>query len=439
MKPSDTSVIGRARGAWRRLPRWFRIAAVAAVACALVWLVVGPLIGLATTLVAFVTVPVVLARRWWRLAAGVGGLVLFVLLAAAGVRLLYGGGDAYPSVATEPLVDAAALESLVVLEWPPGNVAVAGDGRTFFAYHPFVLARRFVDATVFELIDGAPVPFPSREFQSRYQGVFGMTVDRQGRLWFTEPAGLDHDRSRLLAFDLATGELVFEHWFAAGEASFAQDLRVTPDGETVILADTGLFRFTPASLIVLDVATRQHHVVLRDHRSTRPQDWVIRTPFGPHKLAYGLVTFSVGVDGIAISEDGRWLYYAAMNHDTLYRVPLAAVRDAGLSPAKLEAQVEAVGTKPLSDGITLDGRGDILVTDVENGGVARLSLDGELETLVSSPQVVWADGVDVDPSGAIVFTDSAIPAYIDQLGRPPARDHLRARGPYHIYRFRIPR
>jgi hypothetical protein len=35
---------------------------------------------------------------------------------------------------------------------------------------------------------------------------------------------------------------------------------------------------------------------------------------------------------------------------------------------------------------------------------------------------------------AIVFTDSAIPAYIDQLARPPAEERLVAGRPYHIYR-----
>ncbi len=77
----------------------------------------------------------------------------------------------------------------------------------------------------------------------------------------------------------------------------AQDLRVAPDGKTIYLADTGLFAFTPASLIVFDVASRTHRSVLTSHPSTQPQDWVIWTKFGPHKLVYGLVTFVVGVDG----------------------------------------------------------------------------------------------------------------------------------------------
>jgi sugar lactone lactonase YvrE len=377
-------------------------------------------------------------RRWWRAVGGVAGGLVFVALLLLAIRLRYGGGSPYPDLSTRPLVPAAQVESLVALDFPPGNVAIAPDGRVFFDYHPFARADRF-GPTMFELVDGVPRPFPDAAFQSRYQGVFGMTVDRQDRLWLVEPAGLDHDRTQLLAFDLASRAHTptFEFSFPAGVAQFAQDLRVSPDGATVYLADTGLFRFTPPSLIVLDVATKQFREVLGDDPATQPEDWVIRTPFGAHKLAFGLVTFQVGLDGIELDRDGAWLTFGAMSNGTLYKVPTAALRDPSLSAAALHAQIVALGRKPLSDGITIDAAGRVLLTDIEHGGIARLDR-GALTTLVAHPGVIWADGVVIAPDGAVVFTDSAIPAYIDQLARPPSRETLAAHAPYHIYRFRPP-
>jgi sugar lactone lactonase YvrE len=424
----------------RRRPMATTTAAVAVASAAILWLVPSPASGAAVAglvLVATIALPAMALRGWWRLAGGLAGAAGFAVVLGVGVKLRYGGGALYPDTRTRPVLAEAALESLVALEYPPGNVAVAPDGRIFFNYHPFARAGRFGSPTVFELVDGAPRPFPDSAFQSRYQGTFGMTVDRQNRLWVTEPAALDHERTRVLAFDLGSGTLAFEHRFPPGQARFAQDLRVSPDGATVYLADTGLFEFTPASLIVLDVATRQHRQLLDTHASTQPQGWVIGTRNGPHRLAFGLLTFVVGVDGLELSPDGAWLYYAAMSHDTLYKVPTAALRDPRLSPDGLARHIGIVGKKPLSDGITVDRDGNVLVTDVEHGAVARVDPAGRLTTLVASPRVIWADGIVVAPDGAVLLTDSAIPAYIDQLARPPARERLAAAAPYHIYRVRM--
>lgn len=387
----------------------------------------------------FIAVPATAFRGLWRrLLGGMAGAVLFFALALLAIRLRYGGGRLYPDTSTAPVIATSAVASLVSLDYPPGNVAIAPDGRMFFNYHPFAKAERFAPATMFELVDGTPRPFPDAAFQARYQGVFGMTVDRQQRLWLIEPAGLDHARTRLLAFDLRTNTLALEHWFPEGEATFAQDLRVSPDGDTVYLADTGLFDFTAPSLIVFDVQTRSHVRRLQTSPTVQPQHWIIQTPFGPHKLAYGLITFVVGLDGLELSPDGEWLYYAAMSHDTLYKVPTAALRDPSIPEPTLEQQIIEVGRKPLSDGITLDRDGSVLVTDIEHGGIARLGLDGRLATLVRSPTVIWADGVSLAPDGTVVFTDSAIPAYIDQLGRPPTQQRLVDHRPYHLYRFARP-
>jgi sugar lactone lactonase YvrE len=362
-------------------------------------------------------------------------LAALIALSLAAVKLVYGGGQAYANISTKPLFAANTVEPIVSLDFPPGNVAVSSDNRIFFAYHPFAKAERFSKSTVFELVDGKPQPFPNAAFQSRYQAVFGMVADHQGRLWFIESAGLDFAHSRLLGFDLKTNTQIFEYEFPAKQASFAQDLRVSPDGQTIYIADTGLFKFTSPGLIIFDIATKTYRTVLTDDPSTRPQSWVTRTPFGTHKLGYGLVSFTVGLDGIVLSDDGRWLYYAAMNHDTLYKIPTQALNNAKLSPAALAKQIVKIGRKPLSDGITLDAAGNVVLTDIENGGIARMDQSGKLQTLVKSPKVIWADGVAMAPDQSVLFTDSAIPAYIDQLARPPALDKLEKARPFHIYRF----
>jgi DNA-binding beta-propeller fold protein YncE len=374
-------------------------------------------------------------KRLGKILLALGAMIMVVLVA---VKLIYGGGERYDDVSTAPAVPADKLETLVALDFPPGNVAVSADNRILFAYHPFAKTERFSKATLFELVDGKPVPFPNADAQSKLQGVFGMTVDGQNRLWAIESAGLDFDHSRLLGFDLKTNQQFFSYEFPEGETPFAQDLRVSPDGKTIYLADTGLFQFTKPGLTVFDIASKSYRTVLKDHASVLPQKWVTQTPFGPHKLGYGLVSFQVGLDGIVLSADGNWLYFGAMNHDTLYKIPTAALLDPTLSKATLEKQIVKVGKKPLSDGIARDPAGNILITDIEHGGIARMTPDGKLQTLLKSPRVIWADGVVMAPDGSVIFTDSAIPAYIDQFARPPALEKFKAKRPFHIYRFPLP-
>lgn len=364
-----------------------------------------------------------------------GVLVLGVVVLLLGVKCRYGRGEPYPSVATAPIVPKEKVSVLVELDLPPGNLARSRSGRVFFNTHPFVRSERFASAFLFELVDGVPRPYPDAATQRDLQFVFGMTVDREERLWLTSPATLDRKTTRIQAFDLATGKRVVDRELAPEVGRFAQDLRVAPDGRTLYLADTGAFRFTHASLLVVDLADWSVREVLGDHPSTQPQGWTIRTRTGPYRIGWGLLSFVVGIDGIALSDDGQWLYYAAMSHDTLHRVPTAKLRDRSLPAAELAKAVEAVGKKPLSDGIAMAKDGSVLITDVENGGLARLTPDGTLKTLVQLEQVIWADGVVVSEGGEVMFTDSAIPAYIDPLLRPPSKARLDAGRPYRIYRF----
>lgn len=368
-----------------------------------------------------------------------GALVVaaVVVLALLCVKLRYGGGQPYPDVGTPPLLADPDVHVLVELDMPPGNVASARDGRIFFNTHPFARSDRFADAFLFELVDGAPRPYPDAAAQADLRFVFGMTVDAHERLWLVSPATLDRERTRIQAYDLGSNRRVIDHELAPGVGRFAQDLRVSPDGETLFLADTGAFRFTHAALLAVDVRDWSVRELLASDSSTQPQDWVIRTREGPYRLGYGLLTFQVGVDGVALSADGAWLFFATMSHDTLYRVRTTDLL-AGLPADDLSRRVETVGTKPLSDGIEVTADGSVLVTDVEHGGIARIDASGRLQTLVRDSRVVWADGVTVAANGDVLFTDSSIPSYIDQLLRPPALDRLRAAAPYHIYRFRLP-
>ena len=368
-----------------------------------------------------------------------GGVALRVLgvvavllgLAAGGVRLRYGGGEPYPDVTGMPLLPDSALEVAAVSAEPIGNVAVSSTGRLFFTIHP---ESRPEGAKLLEWVDGKAVPYPSEALQAKlFETPLGVTIDRRDWLWTIDHGNHGMGTPRLLAFELATGHLAHEFVFppdVAPPGSFLQDLRVDVKGETVFIADVAFWRRAPG-LVVYDVAAKRARRVLDGHASVFPQDYLIRNPIKEMVFFGGLAALKAGVDGIAVDPSGEWVWFAAMNHDTMYRVRAADLRDASLVEAELEKRVQAVGRKPLNDGLSADVEGNVLITDVEHGAVLRMNPQGRLETLVKSPRIRWADALSHGPDGWLYLADSAIPHQMLQ-----SKAHIAANAPYYIYRFK---
>ncbi|HKE18566.1 MAG TPA: L-dopachrome tautomerase-related protein [Kofleriaceae bacterium] len=411
-------------------PRRGAVLAAVVVSAALAgWLLPPPgrLLLLAAALVAAsAAIPAALLRRRRGLGAA-GGIAALAVLCAAGLRLRYGGGDAYPDVTGKPILSERALEPVVRSDEPIGNVAVSSDGRVFYTIHP---ESRPEGARLLEWRGARGVPWPSAEAQGELGEVLGLAVDGRGRLWAIGHGGHGASPPRLVAFDLATGQLAHRHDFTDAQiGSFYQDLEVSRDGGTVYIADASFWRRNPA-VVVYDVGRGEAVRRLEDDASVYPQPWIIRTPAGPMTFLGGLVALQTGIDGLVLSEDDRWLYYAAMSHDTLYRVKTADLRDPALSPDDLAARVEAVGRKPLSDGLGIDAAGNAIVTDVEHGGLVRIAPDGASTTLLATRRIRWSDGVTYGPGGWLYIADSDIP---DLMLR--SKEHIRESGPYFVWRI----
>lgn len=362
-------------------------------------------------------------------------LLIAFLLAAASLAVVaylrYGGGRSYPDLNTAPVLPASALRIAAQYPEPIGNIAASEDGRLFFTVHP---ESRPDTIKLLEWRDGRAVPYPDAAFQSQLDTPLGMTIDARQRLWVIDHGTHGAKTPRLLGFDLSTDRPLRAHVFAddiAPLGSFLQDLRVSPDGRTAVIADVSFWRKTPA-LVVHDIDSGRDRRVLESHASVYPQDWIVRTPAKTMVFFAGLAALKPGVDGVAIDDAGRWVYYAAMAHDSLYRVPLAALRDEALAPAAVARQIERVSDKPLSDGLSIDRVGNVLITDVEHGSVMRHRADtGALETLVRDPRIRWSDGLSHGPDGWLYIADSAIP---EQMLRSKA--HIATQAPYTIWRIR---
>lgn len=362
------------------------------------------------------------------------GLVVFGLIV---IKIKYGTGKTYTDIGIENPEGNNRLEKLIKLDYPPGNVAIGENGHVYFNYHPLTHPTRFSNATVFEWADGKITPFPSAEMQKNFQGTFGLTVDKQNHLWLVEPATLDFKHTRVWAFDLTTKKTIHCYEFPEGVAKQAEDIRVTGDGKYVIFPNPGIFRFTNSQLLVYSVDDHSVRAAIDGDPSVTAEDWTMQINGKPYRLAYGLFNFDVGIDGIEISDDQQWLYLASMTNSHLYRVPLADVLNKNITPKDVAAKIENIGAKPMSDGITLDKTGNVIITDVEHGGLMSFNIaTKKITTLVRNKEIVWADGVVVGADNTIYFNDSAIPSYIGQFAAPPGVNLLLQHKPYYIYRLK---
>lgn len=365
------------------------------------------------------------------------GLALVLALAAAALKWRYGGGAPFPDRSTQPLLPATAVEVVAELPWPPGNLAVDTPERIFFSFHPE--GRPPVSLAVWE--NDSWHAWPGSEWQpggghaSALREVLSVRLNRERRLlWALDTGFHGLHPGRLLAFDADTGELHTEHVFErhiAGLGSHLNDFQISPDGNTIYIAEASFFAQTPA-LVVYDRPSNSARRVLDGHPSVMPERYLPEVG-GRRMEALGLVAIRPGVDSIALSADGEWLYFAPVTDNYLWKLRTRDLRDSTLSPEALAKKVERHALKSMSDGILALDDGRILLTDPEHFAIHQLQGES-LRTLVQHPNLLrWPDGLSSDTEGRVYITASGLHQII---GRPPSA--VRKGAPWHLLRFAPP-
>jgi DNA-binding beta-propeller fold protein YncE len=353
-------------------------------------------------------------------------LVMLALTAVAVVWVAFGRGQPYPDLSGTPRLPEGTIEAAVTSDRPIGNATVSADGRIFYTIHP----ESGPDAPYhYEWVNGAAQAYPPTGQAELFQSPLGVSIDSRNRLWVIDPGNHGMGRPGLTAFDLATNTVVQQYAFANDTApigSFLQAMAISPDGRYIYIADAGFWAKRPA-IVVYDTETETAWRRLQRHESLYPQNYLVRNQIRDMSFLGGILQMKTGIDGIAASRDGAWVYYAAMNHDTLYRVPASLLNDPAKGDPDLVPAVEAVGPKPLNDGLSIDDQGNVFITDIEHQAVLALGPDGKLTTVIKDSRIRWADALSFGPDGWLYLSDSAIPELVLQS----AANHA-AKAPYYV-------
>ena len=147
--------------------------------------------------------------------------------------------------------------------------------------------------------------------------------------------------------------------------------------------------------------------------------------------------FKIASDGIALSADGKTLYFSPLSSRHLFSVPTALLRDRSASEEAIAQAVVDLGEKGASDGLEADDKGRIYAGDYEHDSIRQRQGDGEWgdgewKTIAHDPRILWPDTLSVAGDGYLYFT-------ANQLERQP-RFHdgqdLRVK-PYTLFRVKI--
>ncbi len=234
-------------------------------------------------------------------------------------------------------------------------------------------------------------PWPDARVQStaeshsedRLDSPLGIAQDGAGRLWVVD-MGLNLGKTRLWAFDIATGKLAKKIDLPAAVApkgAFLQDLVVDAARGWVYLAD-----IAPPALVAVDI----NHGWARRFAASKtlePEPQAVMRVDGKPTL-FGGKPASVGVDPLTLSKDGETLFFGAMNGTHWYALPTRRLREAA-TDEDIAAAIRLVGRKPLSDGAATDDAGNHFFTNLNANGVDRLDTKGNLRPLVRDKRLSW--------------------------------------------------
>ncbi|MDR5883936.1 L-dopachrome tautomerase-related protein [Caballeronia sp. LZ032] len=315
------------------------------------------------------------------------------------------------------------LQLIATFEHQVTGVTLTPDGRTFVNF-----PRWTEDApiSVAELgASGDLRPYPDPEWnswrnarrdevtpQDHWVCVQSVVADKHGNLWVIDPGApaqslIVPGAPKLVRIDLASNHVAQVYAFdetIAPQGSYLNDVRISPDGRFVYITDSGV----RGAIVVLDTGSGSARRVLDGDPSTQADKTVtVKVDGKPLQQTDGRpVSFSA--DGIALTPDGRYLYWQAVKGKTLYRIATDALQNAQLSPRQVSARVEAVGIDGPADGLWFDERGRLYVSSVEHHAI-RVR-DGErIDTLLRNRALIWPDTFSEGADGTIYITDSRIP------------------------------
>ncbi len=301
------------------------------------------------------------------------------------------------------------------------GVAVSPDERLFVNFPRWSQSH---DLSVVEIMtDGAIRPFPNEQWnrwqvdqdpRRRFvcvQSVYIDTADPYAALWILDAGnprfeGVLPNAAKLIQVDLTSNRITRVVRFdaeIAPKGSYLNDVRIDAKRGFAYITDSGL-----GALVVVNLNTNRSRRALEAHPSTQAESDLAPIIGGrPWRDRNGNVPH-VHADGIALSADKEYLYYKALTGKKLYRIATRKLQNFSLPDSLLAEAVELVGETAVCDGMLVDRKDNLYLTDLAGSAILRRGPDGKVETVLADERIRWPDSLAISNDGDLYFTISQI-------------------------------
>ncbi len=294
------------------------------------------------------------------------------------------------------------------------GISVSKTGRLFVNFPRW--SPEYLNAVVEVMPDGSTKAFPDEDWNrwdldpktagNHLVCVQAMFVDDTDSLWILDPAApmlmsIVPGGPKLVKVDLKTNKVSRVIAFppdVAKTSTYLNDVRFDNKRNFAYITDSGL-----GGIITVDLATGKAHRSLDGDPSVMPDKSVKIVIDGKPVLGPAGNTPPFHSDAIALSPDGEYLYYQPIAATTLYRVRTNALREPNGRP-KPEKYAK---TFPV-DGIWMDAKGNIYLSNLQNNAVSRLTPDRKIETMMTDQRLQWPDTFSEGPDHSIYISASHI-------------------------------
>ena len=333
----------------------------------------------------------------------------------------------------------------------PTGVSVTETGRIFICFPKWGDEVKF---TVAEIVGDTLQPYPNLQTNNfvnpenitmTFVSVQSVVADGRGTLWVLDTGAPNFSKpmkggAKLVAVDLKTNSIRRVYTFAEDvvlPTTYLNDVRFDfRVGKSGFAYITDSSSKGPGAIIVLDLENGNAFRRLNGANSTSPDPYFLPKVEGEilmNRNEDGSTSpFRLASDSLAISPDGKILFFAPLTSRQLFSISTEDLRDRTIPDMDLLYHVEYWGEKGASDGMITGAKGTIYAGDYENNSIRKIMPNGTMETIAHDPRILWPDTFSIGP-------DQYLYVIVNQLHRQ-ARFHygkdLRQK-PYSLLRMKI--